>query len=198
MTKGKYGLNVAAVAILAFIMGFFGFVESLILVVAFSVIAEKDDWLTRQTLQALFLRLAYGIAIILLGWVFTGFQGILRTFKAYDAIKAMADIQIFLNGVLYVALFVFALLAMLKLIKGQDAKVPFICGLVDRTMGAVAAKFIPTPRPVQTPIPAPVPAPTPVYAAPSEPVASPGEWVCSCGRENTGKFCMICGNPRSN
>ncbi|MCR5205178.1 MAG: hypothetical protein K6E47_08965 [Lachnospiraceae bacterium] len=25
-----------------------------------------------------------------------------------------------------------------------------------------------------------------------------GAWKCSCGTENTGKFCVNCGNPREN
>ena len=40
----------------------------------------------------------------------------------------------------------------------------------------------------------------PASAAASPPASraekAPGSWVCSCGRENTGRFCTECGSPR--
>ena len=32
--------------------------------------------------------------------------------------------------------------------------------------------------------------------APAAPAPVPGGWKCSCGAENTGKFCAECGSPK--
>ncbi len=223
MNRGKYGLNLAAVAIIGFIMAFFGFTESLLFLVAYALIAEKDNWLTRQTLQALFLRFTYSIAIIVLGWIFGGLIAFFNIAKAYKAMAEVAKVQGFFNGVLYLGLFVMAALAVLKVMKGQDAGLPVLGSLVEKTMNAAestAAHFgnapytaaavypqapvSPPPAKTEPLIPSPQlpkdqetpPKPQPP-SPPSSNTAISGTWACVCGRENTGKFCIQCGSPRA-
>lgn len=221
MTLGKFGLSLAAVAVLAFILGFFGFLEVLVLIVAFALILEKDPWLTRQTLQALFLRLAYSVALTVVGWVFTAFNALFGLFDAFKVMSVFGQIQSVINFLLYIGLFIFSLIAVLKLARGEDAALPLVGSLADATMGLIKKKTVPSPAPAPAPVsyataPTPVPpaasaAPTPVtYAAAPTPVApaapavsapapapaASAVWTCSCGRENNGNFCMSCGNPR--
>lgn len=204
MKNGQYGLNPISIAIIAFVIGFFGFLEVLILVVAFAVMAEKDKWLTMQTLKALFLRLSYSIISIILGWVFNGFQAVLNTFDAYEAMKTLSSIQTFINGILYVALFIIVILAVLNLLKGKDVRIIYISEMVDYTVGIISPKA--------TEIQGSMNVNFNEYSigdVDSEKASRmeheiikesdnhPEKWICKCGKENSGKFCMGCGSPKN-
>jgi hypothetical protein len=290
MAKGKLGINLTALAILAFVLCFFGFLEVLILLVAYALLIEKDAWLTRQTFQALYLRIAYAVATTVLGWFFTILNTFFGWFRWYNGASAMASAHDFLNILLSIGLFILAAIAVLRLLKNKDAGLPLINHLADYTMGLVEspvpsqvkpadaqspvqpayqAPVLSQAKPVyQTPPQAPAqpayqPPVQPVYQTPAQPVAPPpapapaaevipavpepaaaveeaapvaavapegvptadlspaqtvvesaaatepaaekppaaaasasGYWICSCGRENFGNFCMSCGNPR--
>lgn len=258
MTQGKFGLNLAAVAILAFVLAFFGFLEALVLFLAYALLIEKDQWLTRQVFQAFYLRLAYSVAITVIGWFFTALTSFFGLFNAFNAINVFNSIKNVINFLLYVGLFVFGLMAVLRLIKGQDDGLPILGGLADKTMGVFKARAAQpqaaypagytaaaqpqTPPPAQTPAApawqakpdntaayqppaapvapaapaapevtaAPAAAPAAVAEAEPEAVAGPesaaqpaapairadGSWTCSCGKDNTGNFCVSCGSRR--
>jgi hypothetical protein len=247
MAKGKFGVNLTALAILGFILCFFGFTEVLVLLIAYALILEKDEWLTRQAFQALYLRIAYSVALTVFGWLDSIFGTFFGWVKWYGGVTAVASIHGFLDFVLYIALFALAALAIIRLLKNRDAGLPILGHLADYTMGII-----------ETPIKKPAAAQTlvqPVYQAPAQvqiasapasppaddqsqgpsddfkafarapakstyqppvqmaapvvleaPAADPGlkadvppvegYWICSCGRENWGNFCMSCGNPR--
>ncbi len=70
MTKSIFGLKLSAIAILIFVICFFGSTEVLILLGAFALLLEKNRWLTKQAFQALYLKLSYIIALRAVGWVF--------------------------------------------------------------------------------------------------------------------------------
>ena len=170
MTKGKYGLSLPAVAILSFVLAFFGFLEVLVLFLAFALILEKDKWLSRQVLQAFYLRLAYGILQTVIGWVFTAFVSLFSLVKVYSAAAVLGSIQSVILFLLNIGLFVLALLAVLQLAKGKEVSLPFIAGLVDKTFGIFKPKpqaqpAAPAPAPIQ-PTPPAAPAPAPIQPAP--------------------------------
>lgn len=230
MTQGKYGLNLLALALLAFVLSFFGYVEVLVLLLAYAVLAEKDHALTHGTLQALYLRLTYDIARTLIGWLIGLFVKFFDLFSANTVVNAFYRIENVLNGLLYAALLVAFVLAIIQLLKNKACKLPLLSHLADLTMGLVKQKT-PAPAAYATPAPAaysPPPVPPavsvpPAYATPapaasvvrSAPIvqaqpdrtvqetslpqsesAGTTAWICSCGQENTGKFCMKCGQPR--
>jgi hypothetical protein len=145
MTKGKYGLSLVAVAILSFVLAFFGLLEALILFLAFALILEKDQWLSRQVFQALYLRLAYVILSTVIGWAFTVINAFFGLFKAYRVINFFNSTQSVIQFLLYVGLFVMALIAVLRLAKGKDAGLPLIGTLVDKTFGIFTPKAKPQP-----------------------------------------------------
>jgi len=171
MKIGKYGLHFTAVAVLAFILAFFGFVEALIFVTAFALLAEKEPWLIRQTLQALYLRFAYGIVLIIFGWIFGGLHALIRGVRAYDLLNGIGRAHNLVNGALYIGLFALAALAAIRLIKGQDAGIPGISRLVDFTMGLKRTASVPSSAqpPVPQPIQQTMPSPAPEAPAPSAP-----------------------------
>lgn len=185
MTKGKYGLSLVAVAILAFVLAFFGLLEALILFLAFALILEKDQWLSRQVFQAFYLRLAYVVVLTVVGWVFTAINAFFGLFDAYRVINFFSGVHNVIRFLLHVGLFVLALIAVLRLAKGKEAGLPVISGLVDKTFGLIKAKAKAQPQqaytaqpaaPYQPPAaqaapPPPPPAPTPAPETPAQPVA---------------------------
>ena len=48
MKKGKFGLNLAAVAVIAFGFSALRQPQSVLLVAGFALLAEKDEWLNRR------------------------------------------------------------------------------------------------------------------------------------------------------
>lgn len=192
MEKGKYGITLNVIAIIAFALGLFGFLEALILVVGFSLIGEKNQWLTKQVLQALFLRIAYSLGTTIVNWLFIIINTLLKPVRNLGVISGTASVQAFLNGILYIALLVFTILAVLKLLKQKDAEVPFISKLADCAMGVVHIKpeKEPKPEPAYTYSP-----PTPTNT--DQEISSSNVWQCSCGHDNTGNFCMKCGTSRN-
>lgn len=175
MTQGKYGLNLAAVAILVFVLGFFGFFEAMVLVLAFAVILEKDPWLIRQALQALYLRIAYSVALTVVGWIFKGFRTLFGWFNAFKAVNAFGTAWDWVNSLLYIGLFALSVIAVLRLAKNKDAGVPVLGSLADATLGV----FKPKPQPApgypptyqQPAAPAYQAQPANPYQPPSPPVA---------------------------
>jgi hypothetical protein len=175
MTKGKYGLSLVAVAILSFVLAFFGLLEALILFLAFALILEKDQWLSRQVFQALYLRLAYVILSTVIGWAFTVINAFFGLFKAYRVINFFNSTQSVIQFLLYVGLFAMALIAVLRLAKGKDAGLPLIGTLVDKTFGIITPKAKPQPA-YQAPQAAPYQAPAPnaqAYQPPAAQAAPP-------------------------
>lgn len=163
MTKGKYGISLVAVAIVAFFLAFFGLLEALVLILAFALILEKDQWLSRQVFQAFYLRLAYVAAVTVIGWVFTAINALFGLFNAYRVISFFSGFHNVVNFLLQVGLFVLALIAVLRLAKGKDAGLPLISGLVDTTFGLIKPKAKPAPAPAPPP---PAPASAAPYQAP--------------------------------
>ncbi|MBP8989499.1 MAG: hypothetical protein KBG64_04680 [Clostridia bacterium] len=165
MTKGKYGLNLMAVAIFSFVLAFFGLLEALILVLAYALILEKDMWLSRQVFQALYLRVGYVIVTTVIGWIFTALNALFGLFDAYGVINFLASVHNVIRFILEVGLFVMALMAVLRLTQNKDAGLPLISKLVDATFGIGKKKEKQQAASYQAP-----PYSQPVYQPSAEPV----------------------------
>lgn len=210
MTKGKFGLSLAAVAVIAFGFAALRQPQSVLLVVGFALLAEKDEWLNRQAMQALLLTIAYYLAELVTGWVFGGLTRLFGLVNLYGAASAMSTVDSFVGDVLYLALIVFSVLAVLRVLRGKDAGLPFLSKMTD---GDIAAAIKPkirtatasaqTAPPVQT---APIQT---QYAPPAQPPASsqtppavtsdaPAPAVrlcpaCSAPLHEDSRFCTECG-----
>ena len=62
MKKGRFGVSLTAIAAIAFLFTALRQPQSVLLVAGFALLAEKDEWLNRQVLQALLLTIAYYLA----------------------------------------------------------------------------------------------------------------------------------------
>ena len=173
MTQGKYGLNLTAIAILGFVLAFFGLLEALILFLAYALILEKDQWLTRQVFQAFYLTLAYKVALTVVGWFFTAINAFFGLFDAYKVINFFTSVHSVIRFLLNIGLFVLALIAVLRLAKSKDANLPVLAGLTDKTMGLIKPKAKPQPQPAPAAYTAPPPPPPAAPAAPPQAAYQP-------------------------
>ena len=72
MTKGKFGLGLAVIAVIAFGFCALRQPQSVLLVAGFALLAERDGWLNRQAMQALLLTIAYYLIELVVGWICGG------------------------------------------------------------------------------------------------------------------------------
>ena len=59
MTKGKFGISTTAVAVIAFAFAALRQPVAVLLICGFALLAERDEWLNKQTLQSLLLTVTY-------------------------------------------------------------------------------------------------------------------------------------------
>lgn len=199
MLKGKYPIVLPAVAAISFVLAFFGYYEILVLVVAYALLCERDNWLIKQTLQALYLGLSVGAVLTVLGWVFS-FVNVPSWTDMTGFYSFTANVHGVLNGIANIFLLVFALMGLLKVIKGEDANLPIFGDLADKSMGIIKPKPVYTPPvpPVAPPV-QPNQQPAPFVQAPPMGAPVPSDWHCpKCGKVNSGKFCAGCGTQNPN
>lgn len=164
MEKGKYGIKLAFYGVAAFVLAFMGWTTGLFLLLGAVLFVEKDEWATRQVLQAIILYVVSSLVSSLLSLLdvvtYIPFvSSIWYTFK--DIVYELVDI----------AVLVFAILAIVKNLKGEDAKLPVISMVSDWAYGIVRSK--------------------PVKAQANVPAYCTG-----CGVPLTGgAFCTTCGKP---
>jgi len=210
MTKGKFGLSLAAVAVIAFAFCALRQPQSVLLVAGFALLAEKDEWLNRQTLQALLLTIAYYLAELVTGWIFGGLARLFGWVKLYGAADAMSTAGSFLGDVFYLALIVFSVLAVLRVLRGKDAGLPFISKMTDEDIAAaIKPKTGTTTASAQTAPPVQAAPSQTQYAPPAQPPASiqtppdaaqnaPASVArlcpaCSAPLHKDSRFCTECG-----
>lgn len=126
MKKGKFGLSLSAIGVIAFAFVVFRQPTAVLLVCGFALLAEKDKWLNRQVLQALFLTIAYFLAELVLNLIFGGLAQFFGWVKLYGASSAMNTVNSIFGSILYLALIVFSVLAVINLLREKDANLPLI------------------------------------------------------------------------
>ena len=175
MKKGKFALSLAAIAVIAFAFVVLRQPLAVLLICGFALLAEKDEWLNRQTIQALLLMIVYYLADLVMGWIFGGLATFFGWVKLFKVASVMATIGSVVGTLLYLALVVFSVIAIIKLLGGKDAGLPVISKIASGDF-VIKAKTVPAPpvQPQYAAPPQPAPAPVqPQYAAPPQPVVPP-------------------------
>ena len=204
MTKGKFGLSLAAVAVIAFGFCALRQPQSVLLIVGFALLAEKDEWLNKQSMQALLLTVTYYLAELVTGWLFGGLARLFGWVELYRAASVMGTAGSVVSGALYLALIVFSVLAVLRVLRGKDAGLPFISKMAE---GDIAAAIKPKPRtakaskrtapPVQAaPVGAHPPASFQTRPAAAQDAPAPAVRLCpacSAPLHEDSRFCTECG-----
>lgn len=174
MVKGKFGLALTAIAVIAFSFVILGQPILVLLICGFALLAEKDEWLNRQVVQALMLAVIYYLIDLLMSMIFGGLAQFFGWVKLYSAASAMGTTGSIVSDVLYLALIVFCIIAIVRVLGGKDAALPLISKMAGGDFTATCKpKTQATAAPAQPaqPVQA-VPYGTP-YAEPSSQAAAP-------------------------
>nr|WP_122011752.1 hypothetical protein [Maliibacterium massiliense] len=145
MKKGNYGIYLWFYAMLAFLLAFLGQVLLGGLLLGFVIAAEKDAWLTRQVMQAFFLSIfASCIKAVL---------GIFDVFSNVPVVNIITGgVFGFINSAVSIVVLVFVIIAMVRVCKGQEARIPGLHKLAQRAYGIVERKvYNTTQQPYQQP-----------------------------------------------
>jgi len=210
MTKGKFGLSLAAIAVIAFGFAALRQPTSVLLVCGFALLAEKDEWLNKQAMQALLLTIAYYLAELVMGWIFGGLARFFGWVKLYSAVSAMGTAGSFVSDVLYLALIVFSVLAVVRVLRGKDAGLPVIAKMAGGDFaaargpkaGAAAAPAQTVPpvqaAPYQTQYAPPAQPSAPIQMSPAAAQAAPAPAArlcpaCAAPLHEDSRFCTECG-----
>ena len=209
MTKGKFGLSLAAIAVIAFGFAALRQPQSVLLVVGFALLAERDEWLNRQAMQALLLTITYYLTELVTGWMFGGLARFLGWVNLYGVAGAMGKVGSFVSDALYLALIVFSVLAVLRVLRGKDAGLPFIAKMArgdfaaavkSKTRAAASAQTVPPAQaaPVGAQYAPPEQPLAPIQTAPVTVQAAPAPAVrlcpaCSAPLQDDFSFCTECG-----
>jgi len=124
MKKGNYGFNLWFYPVIVFVLAVFGQTFLAGAVTIFAIALEKDEWTSRQTMQAFFLGLVNSLVNVIVRlfdivtWV--PFLG-----TGIDAILS------FCSGVISLIVIVLAVVGVLRVSKGEDARIPVIEVLVN-------------------------------------------------------------------
>lgn len=202
MEKGKFGISIPVIGVIAFIFGVLRQPQSVLLVVGFALLAEKSEWLNRQVMQSLLLTITYYLAILVSDWILGGISRSFAFIEYYNASIAIGKVNSFVGGVLYVALVVFSVFAIVKVLKGKDAGLPCLSKLVDGQLVTNLSSRAQQVKPAYTPPVQVEPAvpnkPGVIVPTMPEPASQPvGEATlcptCSATLESDARFCAECG-----
>ncbi len=136
MTKGKYGITLWFYAALAFVLVLLDQTLLCALLLAFVAVAENNEWLTKQVIQALSLSLAANILQGVVNWVDVSLFQMLNNLPLNLSIvlNILDGFFGFVNGLISLAVLVFVVLALIKVVKEQDANLPGFSQLADKAM----------------------------------------------------------------
>ena len=136
--KGNYGIRLAAYTVLAFLLSYFGSTTLLFLVLGVVLLAEKNEWATRQVLQALVLCYV-GVIVRNVLNIFDFVYDIPSMFVSVDVLFNVANVLVkiwrtienLINSVVDLAVLVLVVIGIIKNLKDQDANLPLVKNVVD-------------------------------------------------------------------
>lgn len=141
MKKGAFGIKLSFYAVLAFVLAFLGQTLLLGLLLGFVLVAEKDEWLTRQTMQAFFLTIAVSVVQGALSLVskLCGWMPSIGPISVGSVVSALFG---WINWAVSVVAVVFIIIAVFKVAKGGEANVPLCSALANKAYGIVKERPI--------------------------------------------------------
>lgn len=142
MTKGKFGIYLWFYAALAFVLVALNQTLLCALLLGFVIIAENDEWLTKQVIQAFSLSLTGTVITAVFTWIYGTLSKLLS--RLFNVIPVIEDIFSglfsFLTGLISILVLVLAIVAIIKIMKGNSADLPCLKILSDKAFEAVGKK----------------------------------------------------------
>ena len=132
MGKSKTGINIITFAILAYILVFFGHYQSLLLLLGFALIYEKNQWLTFQISQIFIFRILYDVFINLWGYGYQRFYDFINLFDSYKLINFISNTNKHLNNIFYFAFLVLLIIFFIKLLMKKPINIPLITNITKK------------------------------------------------------------------
>ena len=133
MEKGKFGVRMCFYTVSAFVLAYLGYSTAVFLLAGVVLIAEKNEWATRQVIQAICLLVAGNLV-----------SSILNVFDFLYDIPVVGSMWGVADGLLsaLIKIFVlaFCIVGILKNIKGNDADIIGARKFADWAYGIVSAK----------------------------------------------------------
>lgn len=139
MRKGKFGIVLAYYAVVAFALVILKQPLLCAVIGIVAIFVEKDEWLSRQTIQAFLLAILVEF--------FSTMSSIFAGLPLWFVSDFFSGVFSFVGAVAYIAAIVFSILAITKVLKGNDADVPVLSALAYKAYGRIK----PTPVPPQPP-----------------------------------------------
>lgn len=134
MRKGKFGILLSYYAVLAFILVILN--QTLLCGILFLValLFEKDEWLGRQTLQALGLSLVVSL-----------FSGVTNIFSSFFSSWFFNFATVFsvISTLVWVAAIVLSIVAIINCLKERDAGIPLLSDIAYKAYGSRKPSYKP-------------------------------------------------------
>lgn len=144
MRKGNIGISLNFYPVVAFVLAIFGQWLMCLLVLGLAMVLEKDEWTTRQCMQAFFLGLIAFVSNVIWGFVnqlitfvdrCLSFDRLAETPSTFYAVMRLIA-QVCEIAIL-VVVFIFALMAIVKVMRGQEANTPLVSKWAYKAYGYV-------------------------------------------------------------
>lgn len=131
MTKDKFGICFSFYAVVALVLAFMGQVLLCGLLLGFVIIMTKDEWLTKQVMQAFFLTLFSAVISQILN--------VLNVFYGIPVLGAIiSGLFGIVSGLISLLVLLFAIIGIMKVLKGEDASIPLFSSYANKAYGYVA------------------------------------------------------------
>lgn len=125
MRKGNYGFNLWFYPAVVFVLAVFSQTLLAGVVTIFAIALEKDEWTSRQTMEAFFLGLVNSLVSVIV--------------KVFDVVTwipilgtGIEAILGFCSGIISILVLILAVVGVLRVSRGEKARIPVIEVLVNR------------------------------------------------------------------
>lgn len=125
MRKGNYGFNLWFYPAMVFVLAVFGQTLLSGVVTIFAIALEKDEWTSRQTMEAFFLGLVNSLVNVVIK-LFDVVTWIPILGTGIDAVLG------FCSGIISLLVLILAVVGVLRVSRGEEARIPVIEVLVNR------------------------------------------------------------------
>lgn len=143
MSKGKYGIYLWFYAAVAFILAFLGQTLLCGTLLGFVIVAEKDEWLSKQVIQAFFLSLFSAAVSGILNLIHYSAPSSLNSEFLYHIYRIFYIGTNVIESLVSILVLVLVIIALTKVTKGKDAGIPLLNKLADRAFNVVEKKVYP-------------------------------------------------------